>query len=132
VRRSISIAYRLAFFLIFTVGLCWLEGEKYIAVVQTSDSFIFVRRFSIGSTTVPAAGISSVSARKTSAVSALTIGAMSSPGSVRHLECQRVWIKDQRTMQIMAELAGALSEAQAKSLKPVAPATRARSTSLAH
>jgi len=127
VRRSISIAYRLTFFLIFTVGLCWLEGQKYIAVVQTGDSFIFVRRFPFGSTTVSTSSLFSVVTRKTSAIGALRITIATSRGAAADtLECQRVWIEDRRTTQAMDELAGALAKAQAESLKPVAPATRGR------
>jgi hypothetical protein len=121
VRRSISIVYRVVFFLVFTSGLCWLESEKYIAVVQTGDSFVFVRRFPFGSTIVPAGSVASVFTRKTSAIHALRVTASSwrgIPGGT--LECERVWIKDQRTMRVMDELALALGGAQADSLRPVA------------
>ena len=123
VRRSISIAYRLTFFLIFTVGLCWIEGSKCIAVVQTSQSFVFVRRFPLGPTTVPVNSIRSVSTRKTRSIAALEVRAAIAP---RLLECQRVWLKDHRTMQIMAELAAELEQAQRTPHKPVAPTTATR------
>jgi hypothetical protein len=133
VRPSISIAYRIAFFLIFTIGLCCLEGEKYIAVVQTPGSLLFVRRFPFGSTSVPLDGITSISARKTSAIAALSITAATQDGlRARTLNCQRVWLKDQRTMRIMDELAAELREIQATSHKPVAPATRSRAAHGAH
>ena len=120
VRRSIAIAYRLTFFLIFTVGLCWIEGKTYVAVVRTPQSFIFVRRFPLASTTVPIGGITSVSARKTRSIAALEMRAVGVP---EPLECRRVWLKDRRTMQIMDELAAELEQAQRAPHKPVAPTT---------
>jgi hypothetical protein len=126
VRRSISIAYRLTFFLCFTVGLCWVEGRKYIAVVQTPDSFIFVRRFPLGTTTVPSSSISSVFSRKTSAIRAVSVTATAPGKGNRTLDCQRVGLKDQRTMSVMDELAAELETARGTSKTSVAPTTGAR------
>ena len=127
VRRWLSIIYRLTFFLIFTIGLCWLEGERFIAVVQTDHSFIFIRRFPLGHVEIPAASITSTSIRKTSAIAALTVETHSWRGIPNgKFECQRVWLKDKRTIVIMVELVRALTEARDDSHKAVAPATRAR------
>ena len=127
VRRWLSIIYRVTFFLIFTIGLCWLEGERFIAVVQTDHSFIFIRRFTLGHIEIPAASITSTSIRKTSAIAALTIETESRRGVPNgRLECQRVWLKDKRTMVVMVELVRALTEARDDSHKAVAPATAER------
>jgi hypothetical protein len=127
VRRSISIAYRLTFFLVFTVGLCWVESKKYIAVVQNPQSMVFVRRFPFGSRRISAGNITSISVRKTSAVAALSVTASTWGGvGTETLDCQRVWLKDRRTVQIMDELADELREAQVTPHKAVAPATGAR------
>jgi hypothetical protein len=124
VRRSISIAYRVTFFLIFTVGLFWAEGRNYIAVVQTPQSFIFIRRFPLPSTSVSASSLTSISIRKTKAIAALQARSADAP---HLLECQRVWLKDPQTTQVMAELAAELELAQGAPHKPVAPATATRS-----
>jgi len=126
VRPSLSIVYRFTFFLVFTVGLFWIEGAKIVAVVQTDDSFIFIRRFPYQPIPVRGNDIWSISTCNTGAIAALSVQAMSGRGRADDLVCQRVWLKDQRTMQIMDELAAELHAAQAKSLKPVAPATPAR------
>lgn len=127
VRRSLGIIYRITFFLIFTVGLCWIEGERIIAVVDDGDSFIFIRRFPLEAIPVRPGGLAMISTRKTGAVAMLNVHAQSWRGiPAGNLECQRVWLEDKRTMQIMDELAAALQSARTQSHKPVAPATPAR------
>jgi hypothetical protein len=114
VRHSISIAYRMVFLALFTVGLFWFEATKYIAVLeQDSGAFTFVRRFPFGQTTVAASDLRSISTRKTKSVAELIVEA-AGPGthSSQTLKCQRVWLKDRAAIQVMDELALELIKAR--------------------
>jgi len=127
VRRSLSIVYRILIFLTFTCVLFAMEAERHIAVVQSGDTFTFVRRYPLGSVTVAAGEITTISTQTTKAFGQVRIEARTGgPRGQQNIVCQLVWARDQRTMQVMDELALALTKSRDASHKVVVPSTPAR------